>query len=98
MNNHHTSLYNSDYNKPDGNVLKQELVTYEQTEFGLKITSLERIFTSSEHKDNYTSTPLPLRQWDKPSPPAIEGKQKKSSQLFNDEQIVSVPSKDGRQA
>ena len=33
---HHTSLYNTDDNKPAHCVVKQELITYEQTEFGLK--------------------------------------------------------------
>ena len=60
MNNHHTSLYNDTENKPVGSVLKQELVTYEQTEFGLKITKLERSFKGAEHADSYTSTPIVL--------------------------------------
>jgi hypothetical protein len=60
MNIHHTSLYNDTENKPVGRVLKQELVTYEQTEFGLKIAKLERSFTGAEHTDSYTSTPIVL--------------------------------------
>ena len=60
MNNHHTSLYNDTENKPAGRVLKQELVTYEQTEFGLKVAKLERSFTGAEHTDSYTSTPIIL--------------------------------------
>ena len=35
---HHTSLYNTDDNKPARRVFKQELITYEQSEFGLKIS------------------------------------------------------------
>ena len=62
---HHTSLYNSDDNKPAGRVLKQELVTYEQTERGLKITKLERSFSDSDCADNYTSTPIILTRPDK---------------------------------
>ena len=62
---HHTSLYNSDDNKPAGRVLKQELVTYEQTEFGLKITKLERAFSVNDCADNYTSTPIVLTRPDK---------------------------------
>jgi len=57
---HHTSLYNTDDNKPATRVVKQELITYEQTEFGLKITKLERSFTGAEHADSYTSTPIVL--------------------------------------
>ena len=60
MNNHHTSLYNDTENKPVGRVLKQELITYEQTDFGLKIVKLERSFTSTEHVDSYTSIPIVL--------------------------------------
>lgn len=60
MSTHHTSLYNSDDNQPTGPVLKQELVTYEQTDFGLKITKLERVFNNAEHKDTFTSTPIAL--------------------------------------
>ena len=65
MNIHHTSLYNSDDNKPAGRVLKQELVTYEQTERGLKITKLERSFSGNDCADNYTSTPIVLTRPDK---------------------------------
>jgi hypothetical protein len=57
---HHTSLYNSDTNKPSVRVLKQELITYEQTEFGLKLTKLERTFSSEAHADSYTSSPIVL--------------------------------------
>lgn len=60
MSTHHTSLYNTDDNKPARRVLKQELITYEQTEFGLKIAKLERSFTGAEHSDSYTSTPIVL--------------------------------------
>ena len=55
---HHTSLYNNDDSKPVTRVVKQELITYEQTEFGLKIAKLERSFTGAEHMDTYTSTPI----------------------------------------
>ena len=57
---HHTSLYNTDDNKPLTRVVKQELITYEQTEFGLKIAKLERSFTEKEHSDSYTSSPIPF--------------------------------------
>jgi len=57
---HHVSLYHSKTNQPDITVLKQELVTYEQTASGLKITKLERSFSNRDHLDSYTSAPLVL--------------------------------------
>ena len=60
MNNHHTTLYNFKDNKPSVRVFKQELITYEETEYGLKVTKLERSFTNGEHSDCYTSTPMVL--------------------------------------
>ena len=60
MTSHHTSLYNSDINKPSECVLKQELITYEKTEFGLKLTKLERTFSGEPHTDSYTSSPIVL--------------------------------------
>jgi hypothetical protein len=61
MTTHHVSLYNPETNPPEGTVLKQELVTYQQTASGLKITKLERSICSDYHLDSYTSAPLPLR-------------------------------------
>ena len=63
MTTHHVSLYHSKTNQPDSNVLKQELITYEQTASGLKITKLERSFSNRDHLDNYTSAPLLLRSF-----------------------------------
>ena len=60
MTTHHVSLYHSKTNQPDSNVLKQELITYQQTSSGLKITKLERSFSGGDHLDNYTSAPLVL--------------------------------------
>ena len=40
MTTHHVSLYHSKTKQPDSNVLKQELITYQQTPSGLKITKL----------------------------------------------------------
>ena len=68
MTTHHVSLYHPKINQPESTVLKQELVTYQQTSFGLKITKLERSFNNSDHLDNYTSEPLVLG-----SPPEQEG-------------------------
>ena len=60
MTTHHVSLYHSKTKQPYSNVLKQELITYEQTASGLKITKLERSFSNRDHLDSYTSTPLVL--------------------------------------
>jgi hypothetical protein len=66
MKTHHVSLYHNETNPPEGTVLKQELVTYQQTSSGLKITKLERSFRSDYHLDSYTSAPLPLRSLPEP--------------------------------
>jgi hypothetical protein len=60
MTTHHVSLYHSKTKKPDSTVLKQELVTYQQTASGLRITKLERSFSNGEQLDSYTSAPLVL--------------------------------------
>ena len=64
MTTHHVSLYHTKNNQPDSTVLKQELITYQQTDTGMKITKLERSFRDSDHLDSYTSAPIVL----KPSP------------------------------
>ena len=63
MTTHHVSLYHSKIKQPHSTVLKQELITYQQTSSGLKITKLERSFSNRDHLDNYTSTPLLLRSF-----------------------------------
>ena len=63
MTTHHVSLYHSKTKQPDSTVLKQELVTYQQTSSGLKITKLERSFSGGDHLDSYTSAPLLLRSF-----------------------------------
>ena len=60
MTTHHVSLYHSKTKQPDSTVLKQELITYQQTSSGLRITKLERSFGNGDHLDSYTSTPLVL--------------------------------------
>ena len=60
MTTHHVSLYHPKTNQPESTVLKQELVTYQQTASGLKLTKLERSFSNADHLDNYTSEPLVL--------------------------------------
>lgn len=63
MTTHHVSLYHSKTKQLDITVLKQELITYEQTASGLKITKLERSFSNRDHLVSYTSAPLPLRSF-----------------------------------
>ena len=60
MTNRHASLYHTETNQPAGKVLKQELITYEQTDYGIKISRLERSFGADSHSDSYESKPLPL--------------------------------------
>ena len=63
MTKHHVSLYHSKTKQPDITVLKQELITYQQTSSGLKITKLERSFSNRDHIDRYSSAPLLLRSF-----------------------------------
>ncbi len=58
MTTHHVALYHPKTNQPESTVLKQELITYQQTASGLKITKLERSFSNGDHLDSYTSEPL----------------------------------------
>ena len=60
MKTHHTSLYHSIDNPKPANVFKQELVTWERTEFGLRISRIERSFDTDRQSDNHISTPLQL--------------------------------------
>ena len=60
MNTHHVSLYNQKTNRPDSKVLKQELITYEQTAYGLKVTRFELSFNDDSHLDSFTSSPVVL--------------------------------------
>jgi len=62
MKTHHISLYHTKNNQPDSNVLKQELITYQQTNSGIKVTKLERSFRSDDHLDIYTSSPIVLKK------------------------------------
>ena len=52
---HHTSLYHSDANPAPQKVLKQELVTLEETPQGLRIARLSRAFSNQTHRDIFTS-------------------------------------------
>ena len=55
MTTHHTSLYNSDTNPAPRKVLKQGLVTWEETANGLRMTRLTRNFGGAAHSDTFTS-------------------------------------------
>ena len=60
MNTHHTSLYNDDKNQPTVAVVRQELITWVETDFGLVKTTMTRTFSDDGHSDTYTSQPLIL--------------------------------------
>ena len=55
MTTHHTSLYNSDTTPAPRKVLKQELVTWEETPDGLRIARLTRTFGDETHRDSFNS-------------------------------------------
>ena len=62
MKTHHTSLYNNDNNQPTVPVLRQELVTWVETDFGLVKTTMTRTFSDDGQSDTYTSEPLVLKK------------------------------------
>ena len=72
-NKNHNSLYHSDKNPIPGRIFKQELITWEQTEFGLIRAILIRDFTPDGHSDSYTSQPVRLKPLD---PNTIRGVEK----------------------
>ena len=72
-NKHHNSLYHSDKNPIPGRIFKQELITWEQTEFGLIRAILIRDFTPDGHNDSYMSQPVRLNPLD---PNTIRGVEK----------------------
>ena len=65
MTTHQVPLYHTKTNQPDSSVLKQELVTYQQTASGLRVTKLERSFKGTDYLDNYTSSPIVLGSFPK---------------------------------
>ena len=62
MKTHHTSLYNDNNNQPTVPVLRQELITWIETDFGLVKSTMTRTFTYDGHSDTYTSQPLVLNK------------------------------------
>ena len=61
MTTHHTSLYDDETNPAPTMVLKQELFTTEQTEYGVRVTKLKRHFSDSGSTDSFESEPIPLK-------------------------------------
>ena len=57
MTTHHTSLYDDKTNPAPNGVLKQELVTLEQTPDGIRITRLKRRFSGEAVNSSFESEP-----------------------------------------
>ena len=57
---HHTSLYDDKTNPAPNGVLKQELVTLEQTPDGIRITRLKRRFSEDAVNSSFESEPISL--------------------------------------
>jgi hypothetical protein len=64
MTTHHTSLYDEKTNPAPESVLKQELVTIEQTADGVRITRLKRRFGRQTISDSFESEPMLLNWMD----------------------------------
>ena len=62
MTTHHTSLYDDESNPAPKTVLKQELFTTEQTEYGFRVTKLKRQFSDNCSTDCYESGPIRLNR------------------------------------
>ena len=56
----HTSLYDDKTNPAPNGVLKQELVTLEQTPDDIRITSLKRRFSGGSVNSSFESEPISL--------------------------------------
>jgi hypothetical protein len=60
MTTHHVSLYNDKTNPAPDGVIKQELVTIQQTSDGVRITRLKRRFGTFNSDDSFESEPIKL--------------------------------------
>ena len=60
MTTHHTSLYDDKTTPAPYGVLKQELVTLEQTPDGIRITRLKRRFSGDAVNSSFKSEPISL--------------------------------------
>ena len=58
MTTHHTSLYDDNTNPAPVGVLKQELVTLEQTPDGIRIIRLKRRFSGEAVNTSFESEPI----------------------------------------
>ena len=63
MTTHHTSLYDDETYPAPAMLLKQELLTTEQTEYGVHITKLKRQFSDGGPTDSYQSELIPLNSY-----------------------------------
>jgi hypothetical protein len=55
-------LVDADHDVAPSNVFKQELVTWVETEFGLKRTIVTRVFSDGTHMDSVCSEPIVLNK------------------------------------
>ena len=62
MTTHHTSLYDDKTNPAPDGVLKQELVTLEQTPDGIRVARLKRHFSGEAVNSTFESEPIPLNR------------------------------------
>ena len=62
MTTHHTSPNDDETNPAPTTVLKQELFTTEQTDYGVRVTKLKRQFSGNGSTDSYESEPIPLNR------------------------------------
>ncbi len=56
--NSESSLENLNNNKVPASVFRQELITWEHTENGIKRTTIVRNFSDNKNTDSYTSEPI----------------------------------------
>ena len=60
--NSESSLENLNNNKVPTSVFRQELVTWEHTENGIKRTTVVRNFSDDKNTDSYTSEPIAFKR------------------------------------
>ena len=60
--NSESSLVNLNNNKVPTSVFRQELVTWEHTENGIKRTTVVRNFSNDKNTDSYTSEPIAFKR------------------------------------
>ena len=60
--NSESSLENLNNNKVPASVFRQELITWEYTENGIKRTTIVRNFSDDKNTDSYTSEPIAFKR------------------------------------